>query len=508
MREFRLLGPLEARVDDRPVPLPAGKPSALLARLLLDANRIVPVETLLESIWGDPPPPSARKVLQVYISQLRKAIDADAIETRAPGYRIVLERDDYDLGRFERLVEAGRAAEAPRRVELLRQALSLWRGTPLAEFRQEPFAPPAGRRLAELRLSALEQRLEAELQLGRHEALVGELETLVEQEPLREGLRRQLMLALYRSGRQADALERYREGRRLLVEELGIEPGPGLQELERAILRHDPALDEPAARRDRGRGSVVCAGAQLHPLLAPLCRDGRELLLVELVAEPRELSQRAGTLDAARVALAAGGVAARTACFTSTAPGDDLARLAAEQEAELLVLGLPFAGEARERLLDAAPCDVAVALPPGLPFEPTAPVLVPFGGGRDEWAALELGAWLARAHGLPLRLLGTSAKDGGRDASRMLASASLALQRFAAISAEPAIVVPGPEGILAEQGSVIVASLPPGELDRTRRTLAERSAVPVLYVRPGLRPGGLTPDRTLTHFSWSLRDAG
>jgi len=131
-------------------------------------------------------------------------------------------------------------------------------------------------------------------------------------------------------------------------------------------------------------------------------------------------------------------------------------------------------------------------------------VLVPFGGGRDEWAALELGAWLARAHGLPLRLLGAEARDGRRDASRMLAGASLALQRFAATAAEPVLVAPGPEGVLAVEGSVVVASLPPGGLDTTRRALVERTAIPLLFVRAGLRPGGLAPDRTLTRFSWSL----
>jgi hypothetical protein len=151
-------------------------------------------------------------------------------------------------------------------------------------------------------------------------------------------------------------------------------------------------------------------------------------------------------------------------------------------------------------------CDLAIAARPQVDFRPEGPVLVPFGGGREEWAALELGAWLARAHGLPLRLLGSEAREGRRDASRTLASASLALQRFAETSAEPVLVPPGSEGILAQQGSVIAASLPAGELDATRRALVERSTVPVLLVRAGLRPGGLAPERTLTRFSWSLSD--
>src|SRR5205823_3520714 len=180
-------------------------------------------------------------------------------------------------------------------------------------------------------------------------------------------------------------------------------------------------------------------------------------------------------------------------------PEEDLVRLAAEQEAELLVVGAALAGP--------APCDVALAPRPDLPFRPNAPVLVPFGGGREEWAALELGAWLARAHGLPLRLLGAAAKDGKRDASRTLAGASLALQRFAGTAAEPVVVAAGLDGMLAERGSIVVASLPPGALDATRRALVERTTTPLLLVRRGLRPGGLAPDRTLTRFSWSLDDA-
>ena len=200
-----------------------------------------------------------------------------------------------------------------------------------------------------------------------------------------------------------------------------------------------------------------------------------------------------------RAKLVERGVDARTACFTSSDPEGDLVRLAAEQDAELLVVGSPLERD--------APCDVAVAPRPDLPFRPDAAVLVPFGGGKEEWAALELGAWLARAHGLPLRLLGAEARDGRRDASRMLASASLALQRFAATAAEPLLVPPGPHGILGAEGSVLVASLPAAGLDSTRRVLVEQAAIPLLFVRPGLRPGGLAPDRTLTRFSWSLADA-
>jgi DNA-binding SARP family transcriptional activator len=499
MIRYRLLGPFEPADG-----LPGGKPRAVLARLLLDAARVVPAETLVDSIWARPPP-SAHKVLQVYVSQLRKALGAGAIETRAPGYLLPVEADEHDLGMFERLLAAADAEpSAERRARLLREALGLWRGPALAEFREEPFAAPAARRLHDLRLAALEQRADAELELGRHEPLVPELETLVEQEPLREGLRRRLMLALYRSGRQAEALERYREGRSLLVGALGLEPAPALQELEQAILRHDAALAEPRPARTPQRGPVVALGASQAGLLAPLCADGRELLLVEVAPDATALPALAERLEEVRAQLVERGVEARTACFTSAAPNRDVVRLASEQAAELLVLA--GAGRELDELPGEPPCDLAVAARPDLTFEPGRPVLVPFGGGGGEWAALELGAWIARAHALPLRLLGTAASGGRRDASRLLASAALSLQRFAGTSAAPVLVEPGPEGILAEAASVVVASLPANGLGETRQALVEHTTAPLLLVRGGLRPGGLAPQRTLTRFSWSLRE--
>ncbi|MGZ4380660.1 MAG: BTAD domain-containing putative transcriptional regulator [Gaiellaceae bacterium] len=488
---FHLLGPLEAVVDGEPVALPGGKPRALLACLLLDPGRVVSVDTLAEALWSTPPA-SAHKVVQVYVSQLRKLLGKDAIETRAPGYRVPVA--ETDLAEFERLAEdAARSSDPARRAELLRQALDLWRGPGLAEFRDEPFAEAAERRLADLRLHALEERIDAELELGEHARLVPELETLAGQEPLRERPRGQLMLALYRSGRQAEALEAYRAGRQLLVDELGIEPGPALQELERAILRQDQALAEPQRER-RPRGSVICAVPALATLVARLGDEQRELVLVDLVADPAELRERAAALR---------GGEARTAAFVSESPGADLVRLASEQDAELVVCG-PLEPQELERLLVGATCDVALAPRPELPFEPSGPLLVPFGGDRTEWAALELAAWLARAHGLELRLLGTEAAEGRRDASRLLASASLALQRFAGAQAEPVLVPPGPDGILAQEGSALVASLPGPKLDGTRAELVARTTVPLLLVHGGLRPGGLAPEQTLTRFSWSL----
>src|SRR5439155_16737124 len=168
---FRILGPVE------PAELPGGKPRALLARLVLEPGRVVPVEALVDALWHEPPA-SAHKIVQVYVSQLRKALGAEAIETRAPGYLLRAEPEETDLGRVEQLAEeAGAAPNASRRAELLREALSLWRGPALAEFRDEPFAEAAARRLAELRLLALEERIDAELELGEHARLVPELES-------------------------------------------------------------------------------------------------------------------------------------------------------------------------------------------------------------------------------------------------------------------------------------------------------------------------------------------
>src|SRR5207253_1478002 len=196
-------------------------------------------------------------------------------------------------------------------------------------------------------------------------------------------------------------------------------------------------------------------GPRLSELVAPLCREGRELVLVDIAKEPGELRERSATLEELRRALLDEGVEARIACFTSEDAASDLLRLATELGAELLVAGGPL-----ELSAASFPCDVALVPRSDLRFEPEGPVLVLFGGERDEWAALELGARLARAHGLPLRLLGSQATAGRRDASRLLASASLALQRFAGTAAEPVLVEPGAEGILAERGPVVGGSCP------------------------------------------------
>jgi DNA-binding SARP family transcriptional activator len=246
--EYRLLGPLEVDDRGRRLPLRGPRQRALLAALLVSANEVVPETVLLERVWGEARPQSGSAALRVRVSQLRKLV-GDAIETRAPGYRLVVGPDSVDARRFERLAREGcRAlAEDPRSAaHILREALALWRGPVLADI-DEPFAVAEAARLDELRLVALEHALDAELALGRHAEAVAELDALVAELPLRENLRRLLMLALYRSGRQARALDVYRETRELLVDGLGLEPGSALRGLEAAILRQDPTLDLAAA---------------------------------------------------------------------------------------------------------------------------------------------------------------------------------------------------------------------------------------------------------------------
>ncbi len=265
--EFRILGPLEVEDDGRVAPLGGAKQRALLALLILHANEIVPRDRLIDNIWGDRAPETAATALQGYVSGLRKALGSDRILTRAPGYVLQLDSSEVDLGRFERLAREGREAladgDAERAAALLSEALALWRGPPLADLDATPFAYAERLRLGELRVSAIEERIESELALGRHAALVAELEALLAEHPLRERLRGQLMLALYRCGRQAEALETYQEGRRLLVGELGLEPGTALRSLEQAILTHDPILEsrppEKAARTARSRRWSVAA---------------------------------------------------------------------------------------------------------------------------------------------------------------------------------------------------------------------------------------------------------
>jgi DNA-binding SARP family transcriptional activator len=245
MPDFRVLGPLEVFDEAGPLLLGGQKQRAVLAILLLEPGRVVSTDRLIDALWGEQPPRTATTSLQNFISQLRKLLGPDVLETKAPGYRVRIRPGELDLDRFRVLVESAGKAEPEERAAKLRQALALWRGAPLADFAFEAWAQPHITHLEEVRLATLEDRVEADLEAGRHADLVGELEVLVEQHPVRERLRGQYMLALYRSGRQAEALAAYQECRRILVDELGIEPSRELQRLHGSILRQEAELQVP-----------------------------------------------------------------------------------------------------------------------------------------------------------------------------------------------------------------------------------------------------------------------
>jgi DNA-binding SARP family transcriptional activator len=261
--DFRILGRFEVLDAGRELALGGAKQRAVLVVLLLHRRDVVSIDCLVDELWGERPPPTAIQTVRVYVSRLRKTLGDGVLETRGRGYRLAFEPDQIDAERFDALVADGRAAlesgDAGRAAKLLAAALELWRGPPLEEFAYEPFAQGEIARLEEARLAALEDRVDAELRIGRGAELVAELEQLVAEHPLRERLVAGLMSALYRSGRQADAVAIYRATRQHLVEELGLEPGPALRDLEQRILRHDPTLARAGAaiRAPRPRGSRI-----------------------------------------------------------------------------------------------------------------------------------------------------------------------------------------------------------------------------------------------------------
>ena len=245
--DFRILGPLEVSDETGHVALGGPKQRGLLAILVLEAGRVVSTDRLIDLLWGEEAPKTATASLQNAVGRLRRALGADVLETRAPGYVLSVSPEQIDARRFERtLVDARRLPPAERRAQI-EQALTLWRGPALAEFAFDDFAQAETRRLEELRLVAIEARVEADLELGLHGDVIGELESLVGDFPLRETFRRLLMLALYRAGRQAEALEVYQDARARFIDELGIEPGPELKRLQSEILRHDAGLASTGA---------------------------------------------------------------------------------------------------------------------------------------------------------------------------------------------------------------------------------------------------------------------
>jgi hypothetical protein len=341
--------------------------------------------------------------------------------------------------------------------------------------------------------------------------VLAELEALVWTYPLRERLRGLLMLALYRAGRQAEALAVYKKTREALVAEFGIEPSPPLRELEHRILIQDPTLTlpraSPAPNVETERVLLVVPGSDdrvdaLLSVAKPLVAlPGRVLIVARLPLDEPELA-------AAAAAIASGcapfGAAARAAAFTSLEPARDVVRLATNYDVELVLIEDATANV--DAVIEHSPADVAVLAGPALDWARGSGVFVPFGGSRDDWAALEVGAWLASSSHSPLRLIGTAADPsrGRRDASRLLADASLAIQRVVGVGAEPLLAEPNEDGLLAavEPATVVVAALPArAEL---RAALTGPGRAPVLLVHRGTRPGGLAPRDSWTRFSWSL----
>jgi DNA-binding SARP family transcriptional activator len=522
--EYRILGPLEAIDGNRVVPLGGPKQRSLLALLLLRANEVVSTGELIDRLWDGRPPATAGKVVQVQVWRLRKALGSDSLVTRTPGYVLRVNPDELDLSRFERLVEEARGADPGTASEKLREALSLWRGPPLADLAYEASIAAEIGRLEELRLVALEERIDADLALGRHRELVPELEALAAAQPYRERIRGQLMLALYRSGQQAKALESFQELRRLLDDELGLEPGEALKQLQKAVLAHDPSLDVPRTAEPvtRAGAMLVAPGdpdslERLLSVAEPLTRSepARELVIAQVVATT-QLGSATDALGRRAAELAAEGVAVRAAAFSSGSPGDDLARLASRHEADLVLaeIASDSLDPQANRLLETALCDVALLVRAGGSAR-RGPVVVPFGAAEHDWAALELAAWLARSSGDPLRLIGATSdsRADGKDASRLLADASLIVQRTAGVPAEPLLASPGREGVaaLADGAGLLVVGLSERwrkeGLGRVRSGIAKSPPAPTLFVRRGIRPGGLAPAESRTRFTWSLTEA-
>ncbi len=428
MVDFRVLGSLEVVDRGREIPLGGAKQRSVLAILLLHAGEVVSVDRLVDELWGERPPSTATKTVQVYISRLRKALGDGTLLTRGGGYLVELGPDQLDAQRFERLVgegqEAQRRGDARAAADLLRRGLALWRGSAFADFAYDGFAQTEIARLEELRLAALEARIEADLADGRHAALVPELDGLVRDHPTRERLREQLMLALYRSGRQSEALASYQDARRALAEELGLEPSRDLQALQRAILEQDPALDPPARervreslRRGRRGGTIIVLGAALlllavvvavvaggedEPTLAPVAgnslavvdpESNRVVTSIPTGVGPTDVAAGAGfvwvanSVDDSATQIAPG----KKEVVSTTSPRVSVAGLAADERGAWM-------GDGR-RLVRVDPrfrsAVRSVRLAPGEVFEvePRNPVAVGYGS-----------VWSGRAYGAVARV--------------------------------------------------------------------------------------------------------
>jgi DNA-binding SARP family transcriptional activator len=532
---------VELRRDGAVVPVGAAKKRMILAVLGLSGGEAVSTDRLIDAVWGARPPPSAGKALQVYVSQLRDAVEPvrhapSVIVSQAPGYALVLPPQAVDVRVFERLWDQGRqlrAGESPdTAAEVLCRALALWRGPPLADLAYEDAFALDVSRLEEMRWACLEDRIDADVAAGRHAAVISDLEELSHRYPMRERTCELLMLAYYRSGRQSDALHTYRRMRAALVGELGLEPSRGLVELERRILQQDPALDGAVARTSLRTSTghpaeartILAVGepsgglTDLLQIAAPLAGGtGAELVVVSVLPQPAvegsdALVSATEDLADSRDALEADGVVARVAAFSTPTPGRDVVKFATHHDVAMILAN----GESVDRrwqetvseLLISAACDVILSFPGGDQPTGTA-VLVPFGGGEHDWAALELAAHLARTRDASLVLAGTALQQG-TDASRMLAVASVIVQRTFGVVPKPVIIASGAAGVLAQvrDAGVVVVGVSTRYrsegLGDTREAIVRDAGVPVLAVRHGRRPGLLAPPERLTRFGWSL----
>jgi DNA-binding SARP family transcriptional activator len=524
---FGLLGPVEAWRGAEPLALGGPRRRAVLALLLLRANQVVSLDRLADDLYAGEPPSSAATQIHGHVSALRRTLAADAgmLATRPPGYVLRVAAGELDLTLFEQeLARAERARSANDDAEVvaaLRAAEGLWRGGALGDLADEPFAAAAIGRLEEMRIAATEERIAAELRLG-HEP-VSELGELVRRHPLRERLRELQMLALYRSGRQAEALAAFRSARAELVDGFGLEPSAALHDLERAILRQDPALaperrtpPAPATGCVLGVAFAAAGVEAVLGVLEPLAAGGRRLVMLRPLGEAGAVEQASRELNAVRARLRAAGVDGRVAAFASAAAGADVARLAEAHDPELIAVDAPagllldgMADAELAELLERAVADVAIVVPRAEPPRGLH-VVAPFSGSDDDWSAIQLAAWLADARGTTLVLAGARERADGKDASRMLAAAALAVQGVCGVATQPLLIEASAAGLVAAAaGAALVVTGVSARwrqegLGPARLRLARDAEATVILVRRGVRPAGLAPAGALTRFTWSL----
>jgi YVTN family beta-propeller protein len=463
--EFRILGRLEALEGDRQLALGGAKQRAVLAVLLLHRRELVSIDRLVDELWGERPPPTAAQTVRVYVSRLRKALGDRAVETVGRGYRLAVDPAQVDRDRFDALAADGRAAldagDALAAVELLDRALELWRGPPLEEFAYEPFAQPAIAELEDARLGALEDRAEGQLRLGHGAELVPELERLVAGYPLRERLIAGLMLALYRAGRQTDALAAYRTASERLRENLGLEPGPELRELERRILEHDPALGSHrlvVVRRQRRRARTrLLAGALMFGALLAA------VLAVGFTAAPGRSPRLAGGNGV--VGIGAGSARLVTATTLTGAPGGITAGLGSVWVADPGANAVSEIDPSSGRVIDRIPLD-------------SEPGSIAWGAGAV-WVASSVGATVTRidpgtevTRAIPLPGSNPAAiafGDGRLWVAEAVAHqlveldpATGSVQRTLSLDFQPSAILPTARGIwVAGYGTAVVDELDP-----------------------------------------------